>query len=51
MVVLLRVNGRKVYLGRFAHDIVGKTALALVSSLKGCRNPRRVRIEIRRGRR
>ena len=44
--ISVKVNGKDIYMGRFAQDVAMNTILGLLSSFKGVREPKEVEIKI-----
>ena len=45
--ISVKVNGKDIYMGRFAQDVAMNTILGLLSSFKGVKEPKEVEIKIR----
>lgn len=45
--VNLRVNGKEIKIKNFVREIISKTVLGMISSLRGVENPKRVEIKIK----
>ena len=44
--IIVKVNGKDIYMGRFAQDVAMNTILGLLSSFKGVKDPKDVEIKI-----
>jgi molybdopterin-guanine dinucleotide biosynthesis protein B len=45
--ISVKVNGKEIYMGRFAQDVVIKTVIGMLSAFKGPKEPREVEIKFK----